>query len=43
MIAYKEFYHCKKIPNEDEGIIEYQAPVKKWGNYQPLDGYVDTL
>jgi hypothetical protein len=43
MIAYKEFYHCKKIRNEDERIIEFEAPVKKWGNYQPLDGYVDTL
>ena len=43
MIAYKEFYHCKRIPNDDESIIEYQAPVRKWGNYQPLDGYVDTL
>jgi hypothetical protein len=43
MIAYKEFYHCKKIPNENEEVVEYQPPVKKWGNYQPLDGYVDTL
>ena len=43
MIAYKEFYHCKRIPNDDKSIIEYQPPVKKWGNYQPLDGYVDTL
>ena len=43
MIAYKEFYHCKRIPNDDESIIEYEPPVKKWGNYQPLDGYVDTL
>ena len=43
MIAYKEFYHCKKIPNNDESITEYEAPVRKWGNYQPLDGYVDTL
>ena len=43
MIAYKEFYHCKRVPNDDGSIIEYKPPVKKWGNYQPLDGYVDTL
>lgn len=43
MIAYKEFYHCKRIPNDDESIIEYEQPIRKWGNYQPLDGYVDTL
>ena len=43
MIAYKEFYHCKRITNGDESIVEFQAPVRKWGNYQPLDGYVDTL
>lgn len=43
MIAYKEFYHCKRIPNDDESIIEYEKPVLKWGSYQPLDGYVDTL
>lgn len=43
MIAYKEFYHCKRIPNSDESIVEFEPPIKKWGNYQPLDGYVDTL
>ena len=43
MIAYKEFYHCKRTSSNDSSIIEYKAPVRKWGNYQPLDGYVDTL
>ncbi len=43
MIANKEFYHCKRIQNGDESIIEFEQPVRKWGNYQPLDGYVDTL
>ena len=42
MIAYKEFYHCKKKSTKG-AVVEYEPPVRKWGNYQPLDGYVDTV
>lgn len=43
MIAYKKFYHCKRIPNTESGIVLFQPPIEKYGNYQPLSGYVDTL
>ena len=43
MIAYKRFYHCKISKNGNTNIIEYSAPIEKYGNYQPLSGYVDTL
>ena len=43
MIAYKKFYHCKKVTNADPSIIEYSNPVEKYGNYQPLSGYVDIM
>lgn len=39
----KKFYHCKRIPNERPSIKEYEAPQEKWGNYQPLSSYVDTV
>ena len=35
MIAYKKFYHCKKVTNADPSIIEYSNPIEKYGNYQP--------
>lgn len=43
MIAYKKFYHCKKVTNADPSIIEYSNPIEKYGNYQPLSGYVDIM
>lgn len=43
MIGYKEFYHCKRKPNNKQNIVEFFAPIKKYGNYQHLSGYVDTL
>lgn len=43
MIAYKKFYHCKRKKTDDESIVEFEAPIKKYGNYQPLSGYVDTV
>lgn len=43
MIAYKKFYHCKRKKTDDESIVEFEKPVEKYGNYQPLSGYVDTV
>jgi hypothetical protein len=43
MIARKRFYHCKKIPNEESGVVLFEPPIEKYENYQPLSGYVDTL
>jgi len=43
MIAYKKLYHCKIQDSEDPSIYVYGAPIKKYLNYQPLSGYVDTL
>ena len=43
MIVYKRFYHCKRIANDNESIIEFAPPLEKYGNYQPLSGYVDTV
>lgn len=42
MIAYKKYYHCRRKPLSN-GIVEYYSPIEKYGNYQPLSGYVDTL
>lgn len=39
----KKFYHCKLIPSENHSIKEYEAPIEKWGNYQPLSSYVDVM
>lgn len=44
MIAYKKFYHCKlKQDRKTPTLKEYEKPILKWGNYQPLSGYVDTV
>lgn len=43
MIAYKKFYHCRRIKTDDESVVEFEAPIEKYGNYQPLSGYVDTI
>ena len=43
MIAYKKFYHCKKKKTDNESVVEFEAPIEKYGNYQPLSGYVDTV
>ena len=43
MIAYKKFYHCKRKKTDDESIVEFEAPIEKYENYQPLSGYVDTV
>lgn len=43
MIAFKKFYHCKLKTNRERPTIkEYEKPVLKWGNYQPLSGYLDV-
>lgn len=43
MIARKRFYHCKKIPNAESGVVLFEPPIEKYENYQPLSGYIDTL
>lgn len=42
-LPIKEFYHCKLKPSENHRIKEYEAPIHKRGNYQPLSGYLDVL
>lgn len=39
-LKLKRFYHCKQIPNNSE-IVQYEKPIEKWGNYQPLSSYLD--
>lgn len=44
MIAHKKFYHCKRaISTADPSIVEFSAPIEKYGNYQPLSGYIDAV
>ena len=43
MIAYKKYYHCKKKKTDNESVVEFEAPIVKYGNYQPMGGYVDTV
>lgn len=38
----KKYYHCKLIPNDEQDIKTYEKPIEKWGNYQPLSGYLDV-
>lgn len=42
-LPLKEFYHCKLKVTENHKIKEYESPIKKRGNYQPLSGYLDVL
>jgi len=43
MIAYKKFYHCKRLPSAEPDITEFSEPIEKYGNYQPLSGYIDAV
>lgn len=38
----KKYYHCKLIPDDNQDIKNYEKPIEKWGNYQPLSGYLDV-
>lgn len=39
----KKYYHCKLIDDETQEVKTYEKPVEKWGNYQPLSGYLDVV
>jgi hypothetical protein len=41
-LPLKEFYHCKLKKSENK-IKEFESPILRRGNYQPLSGYVDVV